>query len=90
MSKNKSSNILVWLDQGPYSYINLAVAESLSKLDTFNFFGIVATRQDIKFFNEQKIIQFHEIIYYPDCYINKSSIDVEYLKKSEKEFDLNL
>ena len=90
MSKNESSNVLVWLDQGPYSYINLAVANSLSQLNTFNFFGIVATHQDIDFFNKQKIIQFNEILYYPDCYINKSSFDIAYLKNSEKEFDLNL
>ena len=90
MSENKPSNVLVWLDQGPYSYINLAVVESLSKLDEFNFFGIVATHQDLDFFNNQKIIPFNEIMYYPDCYINKSSIDIDYLKKSEKDFDLNL
>ena len=82
MSKNKSSNVLVWLDQGPYSYINLAVAESLSKLGEFNFFGIVATHQDLNFFKNQKIIPFNEIMYYPDCYINKSSINIDYLKKS--------
>ena len=90
MSKNESPNVLLWLDQGPYSYINLGVAASLSKLNTFNFFGIVATKQDISFFNKQKIIPFHEIIYYPDCYINKSSYDIDFLKKSEKEFELNL
>jgi len=62
----------------------------LSKLNKFNFFGIVATQQDISFFNNQKVIPFNEIIYYPDCYINKSSYDIDYLKKSEKDFDLNL
>jgi|TARA_B110000495_G_scaffold187744_1_gene187401 hypothetical protein len=90
MSKSESSNILVWLDQGPYAYINLGIATSLSKLHNFNFYGIVATHQDISFFNNQKNINFNEIIYYPDCYINKSSYDIDYLKKSEEEFGLNL
>ena len=71
MSKIESSNILVWLDQGPYAYMNLAIAENLSKLNNLNFFGIIATHQDISFFNNQKYINFNEIIYYPDCYINK-------------------
>jgi len=90
MSKNEPSDVLVWLDRGPYSYINLAVIESLSRLDKFDFFGIVATDQDIDFFNNQKIIPFKEITYYPDCYINKSSYDIEYLKKFEKDYGLNL
>ena len=90
ISKNKSSNILFWLDQGPYAYINLGVASSLSKLGKFNFFGIVATKQDIDFLNNQQIIPFKEITYYPDCYIGKSSYDIEYLKKSEKDYELNL
>lgn len=90
MSKNKPSNVLVWLDQGPYAYINLGIAKSLSKFKHFNFFGIVTTNQDVSFFNNQKITPFNEIIYYPDCYINKFSYDIDYLKKIEKEFDLNL
>ena len=90
MSKSESPNVLVWLDQGPYAYINLGIATSLSKLDNFNFYGVVATHQDISFFNNQKNLNFHEIIYYPDCYIKKSSFDVDYLKKSEEKFDLNL
>jgi len=90
MSVNEPSNILVWLDQGPYAYINLGITSALSKLDKFNFYGIVATHQDISFFNNQKNTIFNEIIYYPDCYINKSSYDVNYLKKSEEKFDLNL
>ena len=41
MSKSESSsNVLVWLDQGPYAYINLGIATSLSKLDNFNFYGM--------------------------------------------------
>ena len=90
ISKNESSNILFWLDQGPYAYINLGVASSLSKLGKFDFFGIVATKQDISFLNNQKITPFKEVTYYPDCYIDKSSYDIEYLKKSEKDYELNL
>lgn len=90
MSKNTSSNVLVWLDQGPYSYINLAVSNSLSKLGKFNFFGIVTTQQDMNFFENQTIVSFNDIIYYPNCYQNKSNYDIDYLKESEKNFDLHL
>lgn len=90
MSKNKPTKVLVWLDRGPYVYIHLGVASSLSKLAKFDFFGIVGAQQDVSFFNNQKIVPFREIIYYPDCYLKKSSFDINYLKESEKKFDLNL
>jgi len=90
MSKNKPTKVIVWLDRGPYAYVNLGVASSLSKLAKFDFFGIVATQQDVSFLNNQKIVPFREIIYYPDCYLKKSSFDINYLKESEKKFDLNL
>ena len=90
MSNNKSSNILLWLDGGPYSYLNLGIATSLSKFKNFNFYGVVATNQDISFFTAQKFIQFNDLVYYPDCYIKKSSYDLEYLKEVEKKFELNL
>ena len=90
MSKNEPTKVIVWLDQGPYAYVNLGVASSLSKLAKFDFFGIVATHQDVSFLNNQKIIPFREIMYYPNCYLKKSSFDINYLKESEKKFDLNL
>jgi len=87
---NNKKNILVWLDFDAYSYINFGVITELIKLDDFDFIGIVTTKQDMSFFQNQKIIPFKKLIYYPDCYINKSTFDLEKLKKFEKEFELNL
>lgn len=85
-----NKNILVWLDQGPYAYINLGVALSISKFSDYNFSGIVATHQDINFFQNQKILSFDNILYYPECYQNKSSYDINYLSDAEKKFNLHL
>lgn len=83
-------NIVVWLDFGPYAYINFGIISALSKLNKFNFIGIVTTQQDISFFQNQQITPFHKLIYYPTAYIGKSTFDIENLKKFEQEFDLNL
>jgi len=84
------NNILVWLDFDAYSYINFGVITELSKLEDFNFIGIVTTKQDMDFFQNQKIIPFKKLIYYPDCYINKSTFNLEKLKEFEKDYELNL
>ena len=76
-SNNKEENILVWLDFDAYSYLNFGIVNALSKLNNFNFFGIVTTKQDISFFEKQQLIPFKKIMYYPDCYINKLSFNIE-------------
>ena len=83
-------NILVWLDFDAYSYLNFATIVELSKLDEFEFIGIVTTKQDMSFFQNQKLILFKKLIYYPDCYINKTNFNLENLKKFENELELNL
>lgn len=89
-TKSQKKNIIVWLDFDAYSYLNFATIIELAKLDEFEFIGIVTTKQDMSFFQNQKIIKFKKLIYYPDCYINKSTYDLEELAKFEKEFELNL
>ena len=69
-------NVLVWLDFDAYSYINFGVIIELAKLDKFDFIGIVTTKQDMSFFQKQKMIPFKKLIYYPDCYINESTFDL--------------
>jgi len=86
----EKETILVWLDFGPYPYFHLGVISELSKLGKFDFVGIVATKQDMGFFEKQDFIKFKEIIYYPDCYIGKSTFNIENLKKIEENFDLKL
>jgi hypothetical protein len=89
-SNNKKENIIVWLDFDAYSYINFGITIELAKLDKFDFIGIVTTKQDMSFFEHQKIIPFKKIIYYPNCYINKKNYNLENLKNFEKKFGLNL
>lgn len=88
-AQNDMDRVLVWLDFGPYAYMNFGIISELSKLDKFEFIGIVTTRQDISFFQNQNIIPFEKLIYYPDCYINKSSFNLENLKKLEEKYELN-
>ncbi|EGG41243.1 Hypothetical protein Nlim_2054 [Candidatus Nitrosarchaeum limnium SFB1] len=83
-------NVLVWLDFDAYSYINFGIINALSKLDDFNFIGIITTKQDVSFFKNQQLIQFKKLLFYPDCYINKSSFDVNVLKQFEEKYDLKL
>ncbi len=86
----KKENILVWLDFDAYSYFNFGAIIELAKLDKFDFIGIVTTKQDMSFFEYQKIIPFKKLIYYPDCYIKKSDFNLEKLKEIEKKYELNL
>jgi hypothetical protein len=86
----KRDVILVWLDFGPYSYYHLGVISKLSKLKKFDFIGIINTKQDMNFFENQKFVKFKKLIYYPECYIGKSTYDINNLKKIEEEFDLKL
>jgi len=87
---SEKENILVWLDFDAYSYVNFGAIIELAKLDKFDFIGIVTTKQDMSFFEHQKIIPFKKLIYYPDCYINKSDFDLIKLKEIEKKYELNL
>ena len=86
----KKTRILVWLDFGPYAYFNFGVISALSKLDEFEFVGIVTIKKDLIFFQNQKLIKFEKLLYYPDCYINKSTYDLKKLEEYEKQYDLNL
>ena len=83
-------NILVWLDFDAYAYVNFGIIAALSKLDKFNFIGIVTNHENLSFFQNQQIIPFKKLIYYPDCYIHKSTFDLDKLKNFEKKYDLNL
>jgi len=89
-SNDEKENIVVWLDFDGYAYLNFGILIELAKLNKFNFIGIVATKQDISFFQNQKIIPFKKIIYYPNCYINKQNYNLENLRRYEKKFKLNL
>lgn len=86
----EKETILVWLDFGPYSYINLGIISELNKLGKFDFVGIITTHQDMSFFQKQNFVQFKKLLYYPECYIGKSSFNINNLKKIEEKFNLKL
>ena len=90
MSDVKNENIIVWLDFDAYAYVNFGIISALSKLDKFNFIGIVANQENLSFFQNQQIIPFKELIYYPDCYIQKPTFNLDNLKKFEEKYELNL
>jgi hypothetical protein len=89
-NSKKKKNILVWLDFDAYSYVNFGIVNYLSKNNEFNFTGIVTTKQDISFFENQNILKFEKLFYYPECYINKSATNIEKIQLLEKKYNLNL
>jgi hypothetical protein len=89
-ANTQGKNIIVWLDFGPTAYINFGIVSALSKIDKFNFIGIVSTKQDISFFQNQQITPFQTLLYYPDCYIGKTAFDLNNLKKFEEKLNLNI
>jgi len=90
LSVEENTPILAWLDFDAYSYINFGIISELSKLDKFDFIGVVAAKSDLDFFQNQQFTPFKKLFYYPDCYIGKSSYTLENLKKFENKYDLNL
>ena len=89
-SNTQDGNVIVWLDSGPTAYINFGIASALSKIDKCNFIGIVSDKQDLSFFQNQQITSFQKLFYYPDCYLNKSTFDLNNLKKFEEKFNFNI
>jgi hypothetical protein len=90
INQDKEETILVWLDSGPYVYTHLGIITALSKLRKFNFIGIINSKQDINFLQKQNFIQFKKLLYYPECYIGKSTFNLSNIKKIEEQFDLKL
>jgi hypothetical protein len=82
--------VIVWLDFDAYSYFHLGVISKLSKLGKFDFIGIITRKQDMEFFEKQEFVKFKKLFYYPDCYIKKSTFNIDNLKKIEDDFDLNI
>ena len=89
-NQDNEETILVWLESGPYPYTNLGIVSALSKLGKFNFIGIINSKQDISFLQKQNFVQFKKLLYYPDCYIGKSTFNLNNIKKIEEQFDLKL
>ncbi len=90
ISNLEKENIIVWLDFDAYAYVNFGIISALSKLDKFNFIGIVANQENLSFFQNQQVVEFKKLIYYPECYIKKSSFNIETLKNYEQKYDLHL
>ena len=87
---SEKETIIVWLDFDAYSYFQLGVISELSKLENFDFIGIINRKQDMEFFEKQEFVKFKKLLYYPNCYIGKSTFDIDNLKKIEDEFGLNI
>ena len=87
---SEKETIIVWLDFDAYSYFQLGIISKLSKLEEFDFIGIITRKQDMEFFEKQEFVKFKKLFYYPDCYIEKSTFDMSNLKKIEDEFGLNI
>lgn len=89
-SNKENKRVLVWFDNGPYAYINFGICTALKKFEALNFSGIIATQQDLSFFQNQKINSFENILYYPECYLKKNSYDLKLLKEYEQKYTLDI
>ena len=87
---SEKETIIVWLDFDTYSYFHLGIISKLSKLEEFDYIGIITRKQDMEFFKKQEFVKFKKLFYYPDCYIEKSTFNINNLKKIEDEFGLNI
>ena len=87
---SEKETIIVWLDFDAYSYFHLGVISELSKLENYDFIGIITRKQDMEFFEKQEFVKFKKLLYYPNCYIKKSNFDINNLKKIEDKFGLNI
>jgi hypothetical protein len=83
-----NEKILFFLDK---DWIHFGIAKCISdKLDA-NFYGIVdLDSHSSNFFKEQDLMKFEKIWYYQDYIKNQNSPDLEYLKKFEEKYDLNI
>lgn len=86
---NEKHNCLIWFDLGPYSYLHLGIARSINEIKKMNFYGLVSSKHEYDFLNQQKFT-FKELVYYPECYIDQQTYDLAYLKKIEKDYDIDL
>jgi len=91
LSQTNPKKVLLWLDHSAYAYQNFAIGVSLSNLENYDFYGIVAQKKDYEFFNQQTKLKFKKLWYYPECYINKNNnSDLSFLSSLEKKYGLKL
>ena len=86
----EEDSILVWLDFDAYAFLNFGIINSIIKLSKVKIIGIVSNKENLNFFEKQKLVKFDKIIYYPDCYLSKKNFDQKNLKRIENEYQLKL
>lgn len=83
------TRIIVW-DSG--HFFPLLTSHSLQKLDDFEFYGVFSCgERQKKFFAEQSLVNFKKVwFYYDDVSSDHNTIDLDFLRKIEDEYGLNL
>ena len=84
-----TKKVIIWDSGHFYPFL---VANSLQKLDSFDFYGIFSCgERQKKFFAEQNFVNFKKTwFYYDDVSPDHHTIDFDFLKKIEDEYGLNL
>ena len=81
-----TEKILLWIDN---SFLQFGIANKLQNKE-FELFGIFDINESMKeFFEKQKIVDFKKIWNFYECTPNLNP-NLEYLKKIEKKYDINL
>lgn len=84
-----ADKILFWIDR---LFVYYGIAKSLQEKYPCELYGIADIDETAKdFLDSQQTVKFKKIWFYPDNFQNREKIpDVEYLKKFEKKYDVNL
>jgi hypothetical protein len=86
---SKKNKILVYLNS---EFITLGLVKSLKQLHNCELYAIVDCNNDVKqFFEKQNFVKFEKIWFYRDhVNYNKTEFDLEFLKKFENDYKLQL
>ena len=81
--------ILVYLENGP---IQFGISKYIKENLPCELFGVINTNKGKKFYETQKILKFDKYWFIRDYLINNNNAepDIEYLKKIEKKYGINL
>jgi hypothetical protein len=83
-----TGKILFWVDSDELSF---CLAYYLKKIQNYDFFALINTVDTPKKFHQtQKLVDFNQTWYYDDFVKHSNSFDLNYLKKFEEQYHIDL
>ncbi len=85
-----NTKVLIWLNRGPRGFIHFGIADRLQHLGPYQFYGIVMSKAELEFFQQQKTVPFEKLWYFHDSYTREDVRgDVNHLKAVEEKYRIN-